>query len=539
MARACEAPTRGAFGTIPVSFFWFGDCRTPPACFRRLSGSADRFVMTLKFFKIPKMKFRALLPAFISFLLLISFSPGVQAQVSNSILTLIENSRADNALWAVQVRDSDGSVLESYNADKIVRPASNLKLITAGAYLDILGPDYKFTTRLYGEGRQIQDEWSGDLVVEGSGDPSISGTFYRNDPLFLFEEWTELLIDKGIKKINGNLIGHSGLFDDVPYPEGWEWSDLSFYYAPEISALSFNGNVVDLEVVADGPVGSTPEIQWFPFNTPYVEFVNEQQISSRGSEYDESYRRVLGTNTIILRSTLPQGYYETEPLSVLEPAYYFMDTFKRYLQKRGIEVTGQIFIDRNYHFQSENGMQLLDEHQSEPLHELIQWMNRESDNFYTEMFLKKIAAEVYDVQGSTELGLEIMKSYMHDMAFDTTQVNLKDASGMAPATLLRANDLNQYLLKVQQKEYFPYLFESLSVGGLNGTLSYRFRNSPVMGNFYGKTGFVTGVRSLSGYLDTQSGQQLIVSIFTNNYTARTSHVDLIHQRILEYLYSAY
>ena len=485
------------------------------------------------------MKIRASSRGMASLLFFFFFFSGAQAQISDSILKLIENNRADNALWVIQVRDSNGSVLESYNADKIVRPASNLKLISAGAYLDILGPDYQFTTRLYGEGDQKQDEWSGDLIIQGSGDPSISGTFYRDDPLFLFEKWAELLIDRGIKKIDGNLIGHSGLFDDVPYPEGWEWSDLSFYYAPEISALSFNGNVVNLEVVADGPVGSTPEIQWFPFNTPYVEFVNEQQITPRGSEYDESYRRVLGTNTIILRSTLPRGYYETEPLSVLEPAYYFMDTFKRYLGERGVEVTGQIFIDRNYHFQNENGMQLLDEHRSEPLHELVQWMNRESDNFYTEMFLKKIASHVYDVQGSTELGLEIMKSYMHDMLFDTTQMSLKDASGMAPATLLRANDLNQYLLKVQQKEYFPYLFESLSVGGVNGTLSYRFSNSPVRGNFYGKTGFVTGVRSLSGYLDTQSGQQLIVSIFTNNYTARTSYVDLIHQRILEYLYSTY
>ena len=297
--------------------------------------------------------------------------------------------------------------------------------------------------------------------------------------------------------------------------------------------------MVDLEVVADGPVGSTPEIQWFPFNTPYVEFINEQQITPRGTKYEESYRRVLGTNTIILRSTLPQGYYETEPLSVLEPSYYFMDTFRRYLERRGIEITGQIFIDNSSYFSIDNSMVLLDTHQSEPLNKIVQWMNRESDNFYTEMLLKKTAAELYDVQGTTETGLEILKRYMHEMGFDTTEVSLRDASGMAPATLLKADDLNQYLLKVREKEYFQSLYESLSVGGVNGTLSYRFRNSIIRDNFYGKTGFVSGVRSLSGYLETKSGQQLIVSIFTNNYTVKTSHVDLIHQRILEYLYSTY
>lgn len=461
-----------------------------------------------------------------------------QSQISDSILNMIVNSRASNAIWVVQVRDSSGRVLENYNADKIIRPASNLKLISSGAYLEMLGPQFRFTTRLYAEGSQQDSVWSGDLVVEGSGDPSISGTFYNEDPLFLFEYWADLFVARGITKIDGNLIGYDGLFDDIPYPDGWEWDDLSFYYAPEISALSFNGNVVDLEVLANGPVGSTPEIQWFPFNTPYVEFVNEQEITPRGSSYDESYRRVLGTNVIILRSTLPQGYYETEPLSVLAPSYYFMDTLKQYFEKRGVEVTGDIFIDSSYHF-SGSGMTLLDEHTSVPLYEMIQWMNRESDNFYTEMLLKKTVAEVYDVQGSTELGLEMLKDYMASMDFDTTLVGLKDASGMAPATLLRANDLNQYLLNVKKKEYFPYLYQSLSVGGENGTLSHRFRNSTVKGNFYGKTGYVSGVRSLSGYLNTASGQQLVVSIFTNNYTARTSHVDLIHQRILEYLYTTY
>lgn len=462
-----------------------------------------------------------------------------QKNLSAPIKNQIQNSKASNAFWVIQVRDSSGKILESYHADKLVRPASNLKLVSSGAYLDLLGPDFRFKTNLYGRGSQSDSLWIGDLVVEGSGDPSINGNLYNENPLFLFEKWADLLKEKGISRIEGNLIGYDGLFDDVPYPEGWEWSDLSFYYAPEISALSFNSNVVDLEVIADGPVGSIPEIQWFPFNTPYVEFINEQQITPRGTEYDESYRRVLGTNTIILRSTLPQGYYETEPLSVLEPPYYFMDTFKRYLERRGIEVSGQIYIDESTNFEAGRSPKLLDTHLSEPLYKLIQWLNRESDNFYTEMLLKKTAAELYDVQGTTELGLEILKAYMYEMEFDTTLVSLRDASGMAPATLLQADDLNQYLLKVKEKEYFPYLYESLSIGGVNGTLSYRFRNSVVRENFIGKTGFVSGVRALSGYLNTSSGQQLTVSIFTNNYTAKTSHIDLIHQHILEYLYSTY
>lgn len=466
-------------------------------------------------------------------------SGGLMAQTPSEIQLLIENSLAKNAFWSVQVRGESGELLEEINSQKMVRPASVFKLISSGAFLDKLGPDYMYETTLYGRGHQEGSRWVGDLIVVGRGDPTINGEFYDNDPLFLFETWYQVLDSLGISEVDGNLIGVNGYFDDVPYPRGWEWDDLSYYYAPEISALSFNFNVVDLEVVADGQVGSVPKIQWFPFNTPYVNFVNEQLIAPSTTRFDESYRRELGSNTIYLRSTLPQGYYETEPLSVAEPAQYFMDTFARYLEMGNIRVQGQILVEREMFNGNEENLTLLHAHISEPLYKMVEWMNRESDNFYTEMLLKTMAAESFQIPGSTETGLDILKNYMYKMGFDTTLVNLRDGSGMAPATLIKADDLNQYLVNIRNEDYFTTFFNSLSTGGKNGTLSHRFRNSMVRDRFYGKTGFVSGVRGLAGYLHTRSGQQLVVSIFTNNYTARTAHVDRIHESILEYLFEEY
>lgn len=473
------------------------------------------------------------------FIFLMLMIPALPAQPSSQIQLLIENSLAKNAFWSVQVRDSSGEIIEDLNSDNLVRPASVFKLISSGAFLDNLGPDYTFETSLYGRGYQEGERWRGDLIIVGTGDPSINGEFYNDDPFFLFEKWYRILESQGIRQIDGNLIAVNGYFDDIPYPQGWEWDDLSYYYAPEISALSFNFNVVDLEVTADGEVGSVPGIQWFPFNTPYVNFVNEQLITPATSRYDESYRRVLGTNTIILRSTLPQGYYETEPLSVSNPSMYFIDTFSRYLERGNIHVLGQLLVEQDYRNGMEEELTLLDTHVSEPLYKMVEWLNRESDNFYTEMLLKTMAAESYGVQGSTELGLAILKRYMNKMGFDTLNVNLRDGSGMASATLVQAGDLNRFLVNIGKEEYFDFFYNSLSTGGKNGTLSYRFRNSSVRGKFYGKSGYVSGVRSLAGYLDTQSGRRLAVSIFTNNYTARTAHVDLVHESILEYLYEEY
>jgi D-alanyl-D-alanine carboxypeptidase/D-alanyl-D-alanine-endopeptidase (penicillin-binding protein 4) len=463
----------------------------------------------------------------------------VKSQVSDEIINLIENSQSAHALWSVQVRDTDGNIIENLNGEQLVRPASNFKLISSAAYLDYFGSDFTFETRLLGRGSQDGNSWVGDLLIEGSGDPTISGRFYNGNAFYVFEKWVEVLSEKGIRSIEGNIVGFDGLFDDIPYPKGWEWDDLSYYYAPETGALSFNENVVDLEVIADGPVGSTPEIQWFPMGTDYVEFVNEQVITPQGTSFDEKYRRVLGTNIILLRSTLPQGYYETESLSVTDPSLFFLDTFKKYLESRGITVTGQLYTDSNFFDWNAETYTHFDSHISVELSEIIKELNRESNNFYAEMLLKKLASDKYDVQGSTELGLKELKEYMHSMQFDTSKVELRDASGMAPATLVKASDVNNYLELLREKEYFPVFFESLAEGGLNGTLEYRFNNSPLKGSFNGKTGFVSGVRTLSGYLTTENGSDLTVSLFTNNYTAKTSSVDFVHQKILEFLYHRY
>ncbi len=486
------------------------------------------------------MKFKnAVLLIFCVLLSVLSARGAVYAQVSSQIEYIIDRSQANNAFWVVQVRDSSGNVLEDLNGDKLIRPASNLKLVSSGAFLENLGPDYTFQTVLYGRGYQDGDRWRGDLIIKGAGDPSINGEFYNDDPLFLFEKWYQVFDSLGITHIDGNLVAFDGMFDDVPYPKGWEWDDLSYYYAPEINALSFNSNVVNLEVRADGEIGSTPSIQWFPFNTPYVEFINEQVVTPSGTRFNESYRRILGTNTIILRSTLPRGYYETEPLSIMAPSLYFIDTFARFLNDAGIRVSGQLLVDNDYYSWSDEGLSVLDIHTSESVGRMVQWLNRESDNFYTEMLSKTMAAERFGVQGSTDLGLKVIKDFMHTTGFDTLSVSMRDASGMAPATLVKASDMNRYLITIQDKPWFDVLFESLSIGGMNGTLGHRFRNSSVNGNFYGKTGFVSGVRSLTGYLRTKSGNRIAVTIVTNNYTVRTAHVDWVHERVLDYLYNSY
>lgn len=456
--------------------------------------------------------------------------------IDGRIAELIERNSASDAFWSVSVTDPDGNRLAGYEENRLVRPASVQKLLVSAAILHGLGPDYRFSRLLCAAGERDGERWNGDLVIRGSGDPTINDDFHA-DPLFLFEKWADRLEAEGIGVIAGDLVADESRFDDKPWPRGWEWDDLSYYYAVKIAPLSFNKNVVNLEVRADGPPGSRPSISWFPFDTPYVTFVNEQVITPSGTRFEESYRRLPGSNTILLRSTLPQGYLETEPLSISDPARYFLDTFRRYLERRGIVHEGELLSTREQLVDSPQACGLADLHLSVPLSQILAQVNRESENFYTEMLLKTLAAERTGRPGSTEEGLEIVERFLAGLGIDTRFLRMRDASGMAPANLLRTSDVNRLLAAMSRSEHNEYFRATLAVSGLSGTLSHRFHGSPVARRFAGKTGFLTGVRTLSGYLTTRSGREVIVTLATNNYTVGTGVVDLAHQRILELLYA--
>jgi D-alanyl-D-alanine carboxypeptidase/D-alanyl-D-alanine-endopeptidase (penicillin-binding protein 4) len=472
---------------------------------------------------------------FIYVLLLAILAEPISAQ---TIPTIINNAPNQEAFWSVTVRSDQGNILESLNSEKVIIPASNQKLITTAAILDHFGAEFRYETNIYGEGDLFSDTWDGNLVIKGSGDPSISGDLYEDDRYHVFNIFLEQLQDHGISRIEGNLIADVSLFDEQMYPKGWDWYDMSFYYGVQISPLSFNNNAVDLEVFADGEIGDTPRITWFPDSTDYVELINEQVITNQNIDYDEYYRRDLGKNRIVLGSTLPQAYYEDESLSINDPPMFFLDSFKKFLMKNGIEVDG--FLVFSSEMQQTESMQVLATHRSKPMSELIKWANKESDNFYTEMMTKTLSADLDEQPGSFEHGIEQVRSFLHGMGIDTTYVQMNDGSGMAGGNFNKTSYISDVLVKMKDHSDFEAYFKSMSVAGIDGTLQHRMKGTPLYNNFKGKSGFVTGVRTLSGYLETASGKQIIVSIATNNYISeKVRPIDAIHEQVLMHLYNKY
>ncbi|MBR9917591.1 D-alanyl-D-alanine carboxypeptidase/D-alanyl-D-alanine-endopeptidase [bacterium] len=484
-------------------------------------------------------------------LVLIVFSFIVSVSLSaQDFEQLLETLSNQEAFWSLTVLDESGNKLENFNSDKLIIPASNQKLYTLAAVLDRLGGDYKYTTNIYGDGELVDSTWQGDLIIRGSGDPSISGFLYDDDRYFVFKSFLNQLKEKGIKQYSGSISKNLDFFDGQVYPTGWDWYDLTFYYGVEIAPLSYNNNAVDIEVLADGMVGEKPIVKYFPNHYPVklsdtildetdiISINNQQIITEENRKYDERYLRPLGKNEIYLGSKLPKGYKEEESLSISDAGSFFTNTFQVFLHQNGISNQGNSLLDILYS-DILDSYPILASHSSKPLSELIKWANKESDNFYTEMMLKTLAAEEQGIPGTFENGIKEVRNFLAEQGVDTNLVKMNDGSGLAMGNYTTTGNISKLLYSMKSHNEWDVFYNSFPVAGIDGSIAHRFKGTELYNNIRAKTGYVSGVRTLSGYMTTRSGKQIIFSLATNHFAGKVRPVDNSHQQILQYLYEKY
>ena len=473
----------------------------------------------------------------VNYIFWILFSVFVAENVkAQSFEQLLERLPNKEAFWSLTVLDEEGNKLENFNSDKLIIPASNQKLYTLAAVLDRLGSDFRYTTNIYGDGELVDSTWIGDLIIRGSGDPSISGFLYDEDREYVFSELMKQLKEFGIKDINGSLYSDISYFDKEVYPVGWDWYDLSFYYGVEIAPLSFNNNAFDLIVNAEGEIGEKPSISYYP-EIIGLEIINNQTIVSPNKEYDEYYRRKLGFNSIELASKLPQNYRETESLSIENAGLFFLNSFELFLRNNGFVNVNSSKL--NVECSSVGCSKVLASHTSKPLSELVKWANKESDNFYTEMMLKTLAAEKQGFPGTFENGIKEVRNFLAEQGVDTNLVKMNDGSGLAMGNYTTTGNISRLLYSIKSHKEAKVLYNSLPIAGIDGSIAHRFKGTDLYNNVRAKTGYVGGVRTLSGYMTTSSGMKITFSLATNHFAGKVKPVDYSHQQILEYLYAKY
>lgn len=444
-----------------------------------------------------------------------------------------------NSVWSVSVRDVGGKEIVQHHSHQLITPASNLKLLTSAALLSRLGPDYAPKTYIHlkpessASTNSQNNTFSGDLIIFGTGDPGIG--FSKDDtPFEFFNEIVRFLKDRGISNISGDVVANISAFDDELIPQAWEFYDLSFYYAVPISPLAFMRNTFFYQVSA-GPNENQRSISTFPEFITDFSIVDRQHVSARNSKYKEYYRRDLGTYTIHVRSDLPTNFVETEYFSVPNPAEYFLNVAKSIFAQNGIEVEGT-FTSSHQKMDVNSADHVLS---GKTLEYWLTQINSKSDNFVTEMLVRNaLVAHGQDSVGFSE-GLKWVTSFAASIDLDTTAMALTDVSGLSSSNLITTSDLSKMLWKMWGHPQAEVYRKSLGRNGEQGTLAYRFGKRKWKSQFQGKSGYISGARTLSGYLITKKGNTVSLSIATNHFVDKVAHIDRVQEDIIDWIYQEY
>ena len=466
------------------------------------------------------------------------FMRNAQQQVAFEIDTLLNQAPTEMGWWGVKVQYANsGEVIYERNTAKLFMPASNMKMYTTAAALCLLGPQYKYATDFVSNG--TLDETgvlSGDLIVKGSGDPSWSWRFYDHNYDSVMVRIVDSLKSKGVTRIEGNIIGDDNIFDDQALGYGWSWDDETYYYAAQLSGLSYSENYIDYTLTPDSVNLGTPvSIEPHP-QTSYMNLRNDLVTVSSETLTDWDYGRERGTNNGWFEGEYRRERGESEStITIHNPTLFTVHVLKERLEEAGIFVGGNpVDADDLVDSLDYGKTKTLFTYFSHPMSDIISKVNRPSQNFIAETLQKTLGAE-FGEEGSSFEGRQVQKSLYDSLGMDTQNLQLRDGSGLSRHNLVSPNTSVSLLQMMWEHPYRSYYIESLPLSGVTGTIRKRTLGSSAEGNVRAKTGYIGYVRALSGYTWTQSGEPIIFSIMVNHYTIPTYKVNKIQDRIVALL----
>ncbi|MCM3570354.1 D-alanyl-D-alanine carboxypeptidase/D-alanyl-D-alanine-endopeptidase [Neobacillus mesonae] len=462
---------------------------------------------------------------FVLFMIVVTIIPSTQAQAaagnhavntwSQKLDSLLRDEPdLQGAIAGISIRNaSDGKIVYDHQGDIRLRPASNMKLLTAAAALNVLGEDYTFSTEIYLDGQMKKKTLKGNLYLKGKGDPTLMKTD--------FDQMAKILKKQGIAKIEGNVIGDDSWFDDIRYSKDLPWSDETTYYGAQISALTaspttdFDAGAVKVEVKPVDRVGDRPMIKISP-KTDYIKIINRAVTVNKDGKKKITIEREHGKNTIAINGTIPITAKEvTEWPAVWDTSLYALTLFKQAMKENDIKLEGEI----------KKGLvpetaKIIHTHHSMPLSELLVPFMKLSNNTHAEILTKEMGKEAAG-EGSWKTGLTVLKTELAKFGADANSMVLRDGSGISHVTSVQANQISQLLFAVQKEKWFSVYLNALPISGeqekmTGGSLRYRMKTQELKGKVMAKTGTLSSVSSLSGYIETKSGQRLIFSILLNN-----------------------
>ncbi|MGH8791510.1 MAG: D-alanyl-D-alanine carboxypeptidase/D-alanyl-D-alanine endopeptidase, partial [Stackebrandtia sp.] len=412
-----------------------------------------------------------------------------------------------------------GDVIYNHDGDSRAIPASNNKIQTSAAAMSVLGGDYTFKTDAASAAEPSGGVLGGDLFLRGTGDPSMLAEDYN--------ALAKQIADAGVTTVEGDLVADDTAYDAVRLGTEWGWDDLPYYYAPETSALNvaadgdFNAGSVNITVEPGASEGDEAKVTVTP-ETAHITVDNSATTGAAGGELSVDVNRPLGSNEFSVSGQIPaDGEADVWAMSVSNPTGYAATVFREALEANGVTVTGDV---RQGEATPDDAASLA-AHDSAPMSELVVSFMKLSNNSLGESFLKAMGREAGG-EGSFSAGAEAVKEAMNSLNVNTDNLRQVDGSGMSRQNLVSPTQLTEMLVGARGQDWYDAWYDAMPIACesdpmVGGTLASRMCDTPAAGNVHGKTGSMTSVSALSGYVTDGDDRELVFSIVNNDYLADT------------------
>lgn len=419
---------------------------------------------------------------------------------------------------------TENKLLFKHNEKLLLRPASNQKILTTAAAYLFLGKDYKFKTSVYHTGEIKDSICYGDIYIVGGLDPDFSSNN--------LDSLVYVIKNNGIKEIRGNLYGDVSAMDSLFWGDGWMWDDDPEPYAPYLTPLNINKNSVQI-VYAPGEIGKEAIIEIIP-KTNFIQLNNSSLTIDTGKTAIKITRDWINRNNTILvcGNITKKSNRDTTSVNVFNPTFYFLNLMKESIEQNGISFKGKV---DTLTLPQQAKKIFSFERSIEPV---ITSTNKITDNLSAEMILRTLALNSSNKPATATKGIRLIDSLITLSGLNPKNYRLVDGSGLSNYNLLSAELLTEILkyYYFKKPDLFSKLLSSFPISGVDGTLSNRMKESKVFKHVHGKTGTLSGVSNLSGYLESKNGHMIAFSILIQNFVGSSAQARTVQDKLCEIIF---
>jgi D-alanyl-D-alanine carboxypeptidase/D-alanyl-D-alanine-endopeptidase (penicillin-binding protein 4) len=434
------------------------------------------------------------------------------AQLRQELSQATRSPGVQRANWGVVVHslDRDERLFE-LNPGTLFVPASVAKLVSAATAADAVGWDYRFETTLKATGPVADGVLSGDLLIVGAGDPTIGGR--AGDDVMRFVDAVKAA---GVRRIDGRIIGDDDAVEE-PRPQlAWAWDDLGYTTGALFGALNLAENRMTVTVTAGRAAGAAAALTVEP-HAAYRPLANQIVTGAPGSAQALWPEQRPGEPYLTVAGSIPAGAPPARlNVAVGNPTFWFATVLRNRLQQQGVEVTGEAWdIDDVMPPPERTNSTVLFTHRSRPLSEIVQPMLKESINLYAEAVMRLNAAP--GVLPTNDAALEGIRKRLESWGVAGDSQQVIDGSGLSRRDAISPDALLVVLRRMHDPTLQSPFMTALPIAGVDGSLDGRMRDTPASGNVRAKTGTMSNIRSLAGYVTTRDGERLAFVALINNF----------------------